>query len=89
MKKLILLIMLATLALPAYAAENQPQSPEPAATPAKTEKAVKDAEANVAQTCWSARKCSGKVLNHKDRHNCKNSGGKSWSDNNGTCYNNL
>jgi len=86
MKKLILLIMLVTLALPAYAAENQPQNPEP---PTKTEKAVKDAEANVTQTCWSARKCSGKVLNHRDRHNCKNSGGKSWNDNHGTCYNNL
>lgn len=29
-------------------------------------------------TCWSARNCSGKVLNHKDNHNCCNSGGKSW-----------
>lgn len=27
--------------------------------------------------CYSARKCSGKVMNHKDPHNCKNSGGKS------------
>ena len=41
------------------------------------------------QTCWSGRKCSGKVLNHRDRHNCKNSGGKSWNDYQGTCYNNI
>lgn len=44
-------------------------------------------EEAVSQTCYSARKCGGKVLNHKDRHNCKNSGGKSWEDRNGTCYN--
>lgn len=27
--------------------------------------------------CYSGRNCSGKILNHKDPHNCKNSGGKS------------
>lgn len=37
-------------------------------------------------TCYSARNCQGKVLNHKDRHNCIRSGGKSWSDGN-NCYN--
>ncbi|WP_444998273.1 hypothetical protein [Aliikangiella sp. IMCC44359] len=41
------------------------------------------------QTCWSRRKCKGKVLNHRDRHNCKNSGGKSWNDYQGNCYNNI
>ena len=30
--------------------------------------------------CYSAKYCGGKILNHKDRHNCKNSGGKSWND---------
>lgn len=28
--------------------------------------------------CYSARHCGGKIINHKDQHNCKNSGGKSW-----------
>ena len=30
------------------------------------------------QQCCSASGCTGKVLNNKDAHNCKNSGGKSW-----------
>jgi hypothetical protein len=30
------------------------------------------------QQCCSASGCSGKVLNNRDAHNCKNSGGKSW-----------
>ncbi len=43
-----------------------------------------------APNCYSARKCGGKVLNHKDQHNCKNSGGKSWDDGRGGgCVNNL
>ena len=39
--------------------------------------------------CWSAVRCgegSGHILNHKDRHNCCNSGGASWEDRFGTCY---
>lgn len=39
--------------------------------------------------CWSARNCSGKVLNNKDAHNCKNSGGKSWMGKNSTQCTNL
>lgn len=35
--------------------------------------------------CYSGRKCKGKILNHRDRHNCKRSGGKSWQDN-GVCF---
>lgn len=39
-------------------------------------------------TCYSGRNCTGKVLNHRDAHNCKRSGGKSWrSPIDGTCYN--
>jgi hypothetical protein len=39
-------------------------------------------------TCYSGRNCTGKVLSHRDAHNCKNSGGKSWrSPIDGTCYN--
>jgi hypothetical protein len=40
------------------------------------------------QTCYSARGCTGKVLSHRDRHNCKvKSHGKSWEDQFGTCFN--
>ena len=41
----------------------------------------------VAGDCYSARNCDGKILNHKDAHNCKLSGGKSWRSPDGTCYN--
>jgi hypothetical protein len=40
----------------------------------------------IPQKCWSARKCKGKVLNNLNAHECKNSGGKSWNDNQGVCY---
>jgi hypothetical protein len=38
-------------------------------------------------TCYSAKNCTGKILNKRDAHNCKNSGGKSWLSPDGTCYN--
>ena len=38
-------------------------------------------------TCYSGRNGTGRVLNHKDRHNCKLSGGKSWRDKEGNLYN--
>jgi hypothetical protein len=38
------------------------------------------------QECCSAQHCGGKVLNNRDRHNCKNSGGKSWHDAEGACF---
>lgn len=28
--------------------------------------------------CYGGRNCTGRVLNHRDKHNCKNTGGKSW-----------
>jgi hypothetical protein len=28
--------------------------------------------------CYSARHCGGKIISHRDQHNCKNTGGKSW-----------
>lgn len=31
--------------------------------------------------CYSGRNCTGKIINHKDPHNCKNSGGKSDHNN--------
>lgn len=47
-----------------------------------------DPELDAAGDCYSARKCRGKILNHKDAHNCKLSGGKSWrSAATGKCYN--
>ncbi|WP_339531531.1 hypothetical protein [Pseudomonas mucidolens] len=37
---------------------------------------------------WSAKNCAGKVLNNKDAHDCKLSGGKSWrSKTTGRCTN--
>lgn len=42
--------------------------------------AAPQAAAQDKQKCWSAQKCTGKVLNNKDCHNCRQSGGKSWSD---------
>ena len=39
------------------------------------------------QTCYSARKCTGKVLSHRDFHNCKvKSRGKSWKNSSGMCH---
>lgn len=37
--------------------------------------------------CYSARNCRGKILSHRDAHNCKRTGGKSWRSSNGQCYN--
>lgn len=39
------------------------------------------------QQCCSAKSCSGKVLSNRDQHNCKNNGGKSWTDGKGSCTN--
>lgn len=40
------------------------------------------------QNCYSARNCKGKVLSHRDAHNCKvKSKGKSWRSSSGRCYN--
>ncbi|NDL56015.1 hypothetical protein [Phytoactinopolyspora mesophila] len=46
-----------------------------------------DYDPQVAGECWSGRNCTGKKLNNKDAHNCKNSGGKSWRSPDGTCHN--
>lgn len=46
-----------------------------------------EGDATAKQSCYSARDCEGKVLNHRDAHNCKRSGGKSWRSPYGTCYN--
>lgn len=42
-----------------------------------------------AGTCYSAKNCSGKVLSHRDAHNCKvKDKGKSWrSDITNQCTN--
>lgn len=58
---------------------------EPAAVPAEgsTDPAARETAAAIVEmgrgpyTCYGARNCTGKVLNNKDPHNCKNSGGKS------------
>lgn len=42
-----------------------------------------------AGTCYSAKKCTGRILSHRDAHNCKvKDHGKSWrSDLTGKCTN--
>jgi hypothetical protein len=46
------------------------------------------AHAQPVNQCFSARNCGGNVLNNRDAHNCKNSGGKSWlSGVTGQCHN--
>ena len=48
----------------------------------------KEAVNGKTQTCWSAKKCTGKVLSHRDKHNCKvKSHGKSWTSPKGECSN--
>ena len=47
---------------------------------------AKDCDVNAGvQQCCSAANCGGKVLNNRDLHNCKGSGGKSWTDGKGYC----
>lgn len=87
MNRLIMIVLMSALMLPACATNNQSKEPEATTMSPPMDNTTKGNEAAVTQTCWSARSCTGKVLNHKDRHNCKNSGGKSWSDYQGTCYN--
>jgi hypothetical protein len=55
----------------------------------ETQETAREGQAppDVAGDCYSGRDCSGKIINHKDAHNCKNSGGKSWKSPDGTCYN--
>ena len=41
-------------------------------------------------TCYADKACEGKVLNHKDPHNCKRSGGKSdYNSRTGVCQKRL
>lgn len=48
-------------------------------------KAKNGLNAAIATDCYSGKNCTGKILNHKDPHNCKNSGGKSCFYN-GKCH---
>jgi hypothetical protein len=36
-------------------------------------------------TCYSARKCTGKILNRSTPKGCKKSGGHSWKSRAGVC----
>jgi len=46
------------------------------------------AQAGKNQKCYSGKNCTGKILSHKDAHNCKRSRGKSWwSDQTRQCTN--
>lgn len=60
---------------------------KPPLTQAAQEQTQENVEAD-RNECWSAKNCSGKILNNKDAHNCKLSGGKSWrSKTTGQCTN--
>ena len=100
MNKIIFLLLFAIIGFPAYALEEQPvgsqaaeSSEKVADTPSNPQEglgALGGSQASEAaatsQTCFSAKKCEGKILNHKDKHNCKKSTGKSWMDYKGHCY---
>jgi hypothetical protein len=69
-----------------YAAENSAPQKEEGQSVNGEQKASDDAA--VAQKCWSAKNCTGKVLSNRDAHNCKvKSRGKSWSNAQGVCTN--
>ncbi|EJF30535.1 MULTISPECIES: hypothetical protein [Enterobacteriaceae] len=95
MKTLVIAILTAVLCQGMAMAETQ--QPASGALPANekpplvlTADEKKASEANADRNeCWSARNCSGKILNNKDAHNCKNSGGKSWRGKNSSQCTNL
>jgi hypothetical protein len=95
MKTLVMAILTAILFQGMALADTQ--NPASGALPAnekpplvETDDEHKASKANADRNeCWSARNCSGKILNNKDAHNCKNSGGKSWRGKNSSQCTNL
>ncbi|WP_213716992.1 hypothetical protein [Cedecea lapagei] len=94
MKTLVIAILTAVLCQGMAMADTQ--KPATGALPANEKPPLvqpadehKTSEANANRNeCWSAKNCTGKILNNKDAHNCKNSGGKSWrSKTTGQCTN--
>ncbi|RLM17582.1 hypothetical protein BIY29_19085 [Brenneria alni] len=64
-----------------------PSNDKPSQVQPAPEKAQDNTKAD-RNECWSAKNCTGKILNNKDAHNCKLSGGKSWrSKTTGQCSN--
>ncbi len=68
--------------------ERRTAGPQIPASP-DTQKGMGDTAERARQECWSGRDCTGDMLNHKDRHNCKRSGGHSWRSRSGICTNHL
>lgn len=91
--KIVLIALLSVMYLGAgfALADTQKTDPEPLVMTEGSPE-VKDAQQqeNGSNECWSAKNCTGKILNHKDAHNCKNSDGKSWRNGHtGACTNRL
>lgn len=62
-------------------APSEPQTPSGECLPLP-----EDFDPDVEGTCYSARKCGGKVLTPKSARSCKRAGGKSWRSPSGQCY---
>jgi hypothetical protein len=91
MKILTAAVVAFTLTIPALASEDHKlEGLEETGTPDEIMETLENMipVPNVLQNCYSARSCRGKILSHRDAHNCKvKSRGKSWSNNQGKCYN--
>ena len=91
MKALTTAIIPFVLAMPVLANADQAQERnDETGTPYQTMQSSQNTEPapDVTQNCYSARNCTGRVLSHRDRHNCKvKSRGHSWRDTQGQCFN--
>ncbi len=88
--KILVCLLLVTFSVFSWAHKDDLNSVEKSATSAEIQTTLNGMEPVplVVQKCWSARKCTGKVLSNRDAHNCKvKSRGKSWSNSAGACYN--
>ncbi|WP_139834599.1 hypothetical protein [Thalassospira sp. MCCC 1A03138] len=99
MKSLALVLAALLFAAPAFASDTKGgvqtqnitntdnRGNNPNGSDESSDETMEDEGATGRQNCYSARKCTGKILNHKDAHNCRNSGGKSWESKFGVCTN--
>ncbi|NMG20314.1 hypothetical protein [Brasilonema bromeliae] len=79
---LALTLLVGSFTAPAFAQETLAQKDAPTTAPIPVTQPVFDPPPPPDPTdkneCWSGRNCEGRILNNRDAHNCKNSGGKSW-----------
>ncbi|MGI9280793.1 MAG: hypothetical protein ACR2PX_14385 [Endozoicomonas sp.] len=90
MKNVMFAVIVGLLSFNALAGEDKLEGLHETGTPEEIQKTLDSMEEVLmtSQTCYSARKCKGKVLSHRDAHNCKvKSRGKSWRSSAGKCYN--